>query len=84
MALNINGTTGISGVDGSASAPAFAGTDTNTGFSFGSDFLNINTGGVNRVKVESNGRMGIGEGSPSTALHITGSDATARLTIQRG
>ena len=84
MALNINGTTGISGVDGSASAPSFTGTDTNTGFSFGSDFLNINTGGVNRVKVESNGRMGIGEGSPSTAVHITGSDATARLTVQRG
>ena len=47
MALTINGTTGISGVDGSASAPAITGTDSNTGFSFGSDFLNINTAGFN-------------------------------------
>ena len=44
MALNINGTTGISGVDGSASAPALAGTDSNTGINFGSDTVNINTG----------------------------------------
>ena len=33
MALNINGTTGISGVDGSASAASIAGTDANTGLS---------------------------------------------------
>ncbi len=42
MALNINGTTGISGVDGSASAPAVTGTDSNTGINFGSDTVNIN------------------------------------------
>ena len=34
MALNINGTTGISGVDGSVSAPALTGTDSNTGITF--------------------------------------------------
>ena len=84
MALTINGTTGISGVDGSASAPAITGTDSNTGFSFGSDFLNINTGGTKRVKIESNGRVGIGEGTPASSLHISGSDATARLIVQRG
>ena len=44
MALNINGTTGISGVDGSASAPALTGTDSNTGINFASDTVNINTG----------------------------------------
>ena len=31
MSVIINGTTGISGVDGSASTPAVQGTDTNTG-----------------------------------------------------
>ena len=45
MALAINGTTGISGVDGSASAPALQGSDSNTGVSFGTDTVNINTGG---------------------------------------
>ncbi len=49
MAISINGTTGISGVDGSASAPALQGTDSNTGVSFGSDTVNINTGGSTKA-----------------------------------
>ena len=60
MALNINGTTGISGVDGSVSAPVLAGTDSNTGISFGSDIVNINTGGTRRINVNSSGQVGIG------------------------
>ena len=57
MALNINGTTGISGVDGSASAAAIAGTDANTGFSFASDTINMNTGGVTRATIDSSGNL---------------------------
>jgi hypothetical protein len=60
MALSINGTTGISGVDGSASAPALQGTDSNTGINFASDTVNINTGGVTRATVDSSGNVGIG------------------------
>jgi len=59
MALNINGTTGISGVDGSASAPALQGSDSNTGVSFGTDEVNINTGGVTRATVDSSGNLNI-------------------------
>ena len=51
MALNINGTTGISGVDGSASAPAVTGTDSNTGINFASDTVAINTGGLARATI---------------------------------
>tara|TARA_R100001591_G_scaffold36536_1_gene47914 strand:+ start:167 stop:682 length:516 start_codon:yes stop_codon:yes gene_type:complete len=57
MALNINGTTGISGVDGSASAPALQGSDSNTGVSFGTDTVNINTGGSTRATVDSSGNL---------------------------
>ena len=60
MALNINGTTGISGVDGSASAPAVTGTDSNTGINFASDTVNINTGGSTRATVDSSGRLLLG------------------------
>jgi len=60
MALNINGTTGISGVDGSASAPALTGTDSNTGINFASDTVNINTGGATRATVDSNGTFLLG------------------------
>ena len=53
MALNINGTTGISGVDGSNSAPALQGTDSNTGVSFGSDVVKISAAGSNKIEVKS-------------------------------
>ena len=52
MALNINGTTGISGVDGSVSAPAVTGTDSNTGITFPSaDTIKFSTGGVERMAI---------------------------------
>tara|TARA_A100001515_G_scaffold24663_1_gene18988 strand:- start:81 stop:902 length:822 start_codon:yes stop_codon:yes gene_type:complete len=70
MALNINGTTGISGVDGSASVPALQGTDSNTGINFGTDTVNINTGGIARATVDSNGRLGVGLTSPASPLHL--------------
>ncbi len=77
MALSINGTTGISGVDGSASAPALQGTDSNTGINFASDTVNINTGGTTRATVDSNGRLGIGTTSPAQKLDVTSSNNIA-------
>ena len=59
MALNINGTTGISGVDGSNSAPALTGTDSNTGFNFGTDIIDLNTGGQSRFKIGAAGQLGV-------------------------
>ena len=70
MALNINGTTGISGVDGSASAPVFTGNDSNTGISFGTDIVNINTGGTTRLHVNENGFFGIGTTTPDKPFEI--------------
>ena len=61
MALNINGTTGISGVDGSVSAPPLAGTDSNTGISFGSDTIKFATGGVERMSITNSGVSGTGK-----------------------
>ena len=85
MPLNINGTTGISGVDGSASAPALQGVDSNTGVSFGTDTVNINTGGTTRATVDSSGRLLLGtttvSGVSSSADDLvigSTSDSTAR------
>ena len=89
MALNINGTTGISGVDGSASAASIAGTDANTGLSFASDTVNINTGGITRATVDSSGNLGIGESSPANLLHVKVSDTgvaphgSAQIVLER-
>ena len=63
MALNINGTTGISGVDGSVSAPALTGTDSNTGITFPSaDTIKFATGGVERMSITNSGISGIAAG----------------------
>jgi hypothetical protein len=82
MTIYINGTTGISGVDGSAGTPAFQGTDTNTGISFGSDVIIGSTGGVERFRVDSQGRLGIGVTSPGAALTL--GDTSAESGIQLG
>ena len=64
MALNINGTTGISGVDGSVSAPAVTGTDSNTGITFPSaDTIKFSTGGVERMQITNSGVSGTGIGA---------------------
>ena len=60
MALALNGTTGISGVDGSNSAPSIRGSDSNTGFSFSGDSLRFNTGGIERARFTSVGALHIG------------------------
>ena len=87
MALNINGTTGISGVDGSASAPAVTGTDSNTGINFASDTVNINTGGSTRATVDSSGRFLLGtttEGlGGANELTLAGSGDSG-MTIRSG
>jgi hypothetical protein len=69
MTLNLSGSTGISGVDGSAGTPALQGTDSNTGISFpAADTVAINTGGSERTRVDSSGRLLIGTSTTSTVL----------------
>jgi len=61
MALNINGTTGISGVEGSVSAPVLTGTDSNCGISFpAADTIKFSTGGVERMQITNSGVSGTG------------------------
>jgi len=83
MALNINGTTGISGVDGSASAPALQGTDSNTGINFASDTVNINTGGTTRATVDSSGTLTVNSGSTDNPFILNSTSSNgAHLRFQ--
>ena len=69
MAITINGTTGIAGVDGSASTPAVQGTDTNTGIFFpAADTIAFGEGGAEVARFDSSGNFGVGvtAGAPAT------------------
>jgi hypothetical protein len=83
MALNINGTTGISGVDGSVSAPAVTGTDSNTGITFpAADTIKFSTGGVERFAISNSGLSGDGSGLTGISAGITMADMWARTSSE--
>jgi hypothetical protein len=66
MTVTINGTTGIAGVDGSASTPSVQGADTNTGMFFpAADTIAFAEGGAEVMRIDSSGNVGIGTSSPA-------------------
>ena len=61
MALTLNGTTGLSGIAGSAGTPALQGNnDTNTGYFFGTDILGLSTAGSERLRITAAGNLALG------------------------
>jgi hypothetical protein len=70
MALILDGTNGLSDVDGSAATPAIRGSDANTGVFFGTDIVGVSTGGSERMRVDASGNVGIGTSSPGAKLNV--------------
>jgi len=75
MALILNGTNGLSDVDGSAATPAIRGSDANTGVFFDSDVVGLSTDGTERVRVDASGNVGIGTSSPTRTLDVMGAQS---------
>jgi hypothetical protein len=71
--IKINGTSGITNVDGTAASPALTGADTDTGVFTGTDIVGISTGGTEKVRVDASGNVGVGTSSPTDNLQVSGS-----------
>ena len=82
MTLVLNGTTGVSAVDGSAATPAIQGNDSNTGIFFpAADTIAFAEGGAEVARFNSSGNLGIGTSSPADRLHVSIAGAeVARFT----
>ena len=85
MAITINGTTGIAGVDGSASTPAVQGTDTNTGVFFpAADTIAFGEGGAEVARFDSSGNLGIGTTSPTEKIDVSATSPSVKITGTTG
>jgi hypothetical protein len=68
MSITIDGTTGISGNNGSASTPAVQGEDTNTGIFFpAADTVAVATAGTEQMRVDSSGNLLVGKDATSAS-----------------
>jgi len=77
MTLILSGTDGLSDVDGSAATPAIRGTDANTGIFFpAADTIAFSEGGVESMRIDSSGNVGINTSSPTQKLDVNGNIRT--------
>jgi len=78
MSLSLDGAAGISGVNGTASAPAIKGTTADTGLFFGTSTASVTAGGSERLKVDASG-LDITGNVASNSVAVSGYDIDCSL-----
>ena len=91
MTITLNGTTGITDVNGTAAAPAITGTDTDSGVYFGTNSMGLATGGTTAVSIDSSqnvlvvgtglGSLGYGTGAGGAVTQLT--SRTTGVTLSK-
>jgi hypothetical protein len=85
MTLILSGTDGVSDVDGSAATPAVRGADANTGIFFpAADTIAFSEGGVESMRIDSAGNLGIGTTSPQAKFDLVGNYKETVVTANTG
>jgi hypothetical protein len=71
MPLILNGSTGISGIDGSAGTPSYQGSDSNTGIFYpAADTIAFAEGGAESMRIDSSGRLLLGNSTSNNLPYI--------------
>jgi hypothetical protein len=79
MSLILDGTNGVSDIDGSASTPAIRGTDTNTGIFFGSDIIGFSEGGAEVARFNADAQFVAAAGTASLPVITTTGDVNTGI-----
>ena len=75
MTIKINGTN-------TTAQPSITGADTDTGLVYGTDEVQVVTGGTTRATVDSAGNLGVGTSSPSGLIHTVQASGASRIRFE--